>query len=97
MWLPASVALVLLHRVVGGVFLAVWGVTVLTAIPTYVIRPRLVGAGASPVPALFTFISLFGGAAVFGLSGLILGPVLMAVASATLRIYAAEERARHAQ
>jgi predicted PurR-regulated permease PerM len=34
------------------------------------------------------FIALFGGLEAFGLSGLILGPVLMAVAVAVLRLYA---------
>ena len=69
-WLPVGIVLTLLGRIAGGLFLLVWGMLVLTAIPTYVISPRVVGAGAGrPMPALFAFISLFGGAAVFGLKG----------------------------
>jgi predicted PurR-regulated permease PerM len=95
-WLPASVVLALLGHVWRGVFLALWGVLVMTGIPDYVIRPRLVGGGGDEVPALLTFIALFGGAAVLGLKGLILGPVLMTMAVATLRIYTDEKRARAA-
>ncbi len=93
-WVPASVVLALLGHVWKGIFLALWGVLVLSAIPDYVIRPRLVGRGGDEVPALATFIGLLGGTAVLGLKGLILGPVLMTMAVAILRIYADEERSR---
>jgi predicted PurR-regulated permease PerM len=59
----------------------------------YVIRPRLV-RGETKVPALITFAALFGGVEAFGLKGLILGPVLMSLALAVLRLYAAEARGR---
>lgn len=92
-WVPAGVALILLGHVVRGVLLLSWGVVVVTGIPDYVLRPHLVGR-ESEMPALLTFTSLFGGVEVFGLKGLILGPVLMAVAIAILRIYGDEARAR---
>jgi predicted PurR-regulated permease PerM len=44
------------------------------------------------MPALLVFIALFGGLEAFGLSGLILGPVLMALAVAVLRLYAHDNR-----
>jgi predicted PurR-regulated permease PerM len=93
-WVPASVVLAVLGHVWLGIFLALWGVLVLSGIPDYVIRPRLVGSGSGEVPALITFIGLLGGTAVLGLKGLILGPVLMTMAIAILRIYSDEERVR---
>jgi predicted PurR-regulated permease PerM len=60
----------------------------------YVIRPRLVGDEA--MPAVLTFIALFGGLEVMGLPGLIVGPVVMALAVAVLRLYAHEARSRRA-
>jgi predicted PurR-regulated permease PerM len=93
-WVPASIALALLGHVWMGIFLALWGVLVLSGIPDYVIRPRLVGSSSGEVPALVTFIGLLGGTAVLGLKGLILGPVLMTMAIAVLRIYRDEERTR---
>ncbi|MDB4933318.1 MAG: putative Membrane protein [Labilithrix sp.] len=92
-WVPAGLALVLLGHVGRGVLLLAWGPLVVTGIPDYVIRPRLVGHG-SALPALLTFTALFGGAELLGLKGLIIGPVLMAIAVATLRLYADEARAR---
>ena len=59
----------------------------------YVIRPRLVGGGGH-LPALVTFAALLGGVQVFGLKGLIVGPVLMSLAVAVLRLYATEARKR---
>jgi predicted PurR-regulated permease PerM len=92
-WVPAGIVLILLGHVGRGILLLAWGVLVVTGIPDYVIRPRLVGH-ESEMPALLTFTALFGGIAVLGLKGLILGPVLMAVAIAVLRLWADEARAR---
>jgi predicted PurR-regulated permease PerM len=91
-WVPAAIVLIAGGRTGAGIFLLAWGVFVLTAIPDYVIRPRLVGRDAG-LPALFTFVALIGGAAVLGLKGLILGPVLMTMAMAVLRLYREEARA----
>ena len=55
----------------------------------YVIRPSLV-RDAHGTPALLTFVALFGGVEVMGLAGLIVGPVVMSVALAMLRIYEVE-------
>jgi predicted PurR-regulated permease PerM len=55
----------------------------------YVIRPRLVG-DPEGTPAVLTFVALFGGVELMGLSGLIIGPVVMSLALAALRIYEGE-------
>jgi predicted PurR-regulated permease PerM len=67
-----------------------WGALVVVGFSDYVIRPRLVGDEG--MPAILTFLALFGGLEVLGLSGLIAGPVLMALAVAVLRLYAREAR-----
>jgi predicted PurR-regulated permease PerM len=68
------------------VFELVWGALVTSVLVDYVIRPRLVGRGEN-IPTLVTFISLFGGVELFGATGLIVGPVIAAVAMALLRTY----------
>lgn len=91
-WVPIGVGLILTGHVGAGIFVLVWGLVLIVAASDYVIRPRLVG-GEGETPALVTFAALFGGVEVFGLKGLILGPVLMLLAVAVLRIYGREAAA----
>jgi predicted PurR-regulated permease PerM len=42
------------------------------------------------VPVLLTFVSLFGGVEVFGLVGLVLGPVIVTLSIAILKTYQVE-------
>jgi predicted PurR-regulated permease PerM len=74
-----------------GIALLAWGALVIVGVSDYVIRPRLVGD--ETMPALLVFLALFGGVEVMGLSGLIIGPVVMALAVAVLRLYAREAKA----
>lgn len=92
-WVPAGIFLIATGHPGMGVLELVWGSLVVVGASDYVIRPRLVG-GHGTMPALLTFAALFGGVEVFGLSGLILGPLIMSVSFAILRIFAqdAEER-----
>ncbi|APR85726.1 putative membrane protein [Minicystis rosea] len=88
-WVPAGVYLILTHHIGMGILELAWGALVVVGVSDYVIRPRLVGRGGS-MPGLFMFAALFGGVETFGLIGLLIGPVVMALSISTLRIYAAE-------
>jgi predicted PurR-regulated permease PerM len=92
-WVPAGIVLILTGHPARGILELLWGALVVGGLSDYVIRPRLVG-GEGGTPALVTFAALFGGVEVWGLKGLIMGPVVMLVALAVLRIYAREEEAR---
>jgi predicted PurR-regulated permease PerM len=92
-WLPAGIVMILLGHPVRGALELVWGTVIVAITSDYVIRPRLVGGGGH-LPQLVTFAALLGGVQVFGLKGLIVGPVLMALAVAILRLYASETRKR---
>ena len=85
-WLPVGLSLFIMDRPGAGIFTLLWGGLVVVGLSDYVIRPLLVG-GHGHVPTLLTFIALFGGIEVFGLLGLIIGPVIAAVALALLRTY----------
>ena len=78
-----------------GVLELIWGSLVVVGASDYVIRPRLVG-GHGNMPALLTFAALFGGIEVFGLVGLIVGPLIMSLSYAVLKIFAQEARERRA-
>jgi predicted PurR-regulated permease PerM len=88
-WLPAAIAQIATGHVGSGIFVIVWSLLLVMAANDYFIRPRLVGSHADSHPFL-TLVSLLGGLSVFGLTGLILGPVIMALFVAILRIYERE-------
>ena len=92
-WAPVGVVMILVGHPTRGILELAWGAIMVSAVPEYVIRPRLVGRGGN-LPPLVTFAALLGGAQVFGLKGLIVGPVLMSVAIVVLRLYSNEARKR---
>jgi predicted PurR-regulated permease PerM len=92
-WVPAGVVLIVLGNVGRGIFLLAWGALVVTSLNDYVLRPRFV-AREGGLPPLATFVALFGGAASMGLKGLVVGPVLMSVAFAALKLYGEEAQQR---
>jgi predicted PurR-regulated permease PerM len=64
---------------------------------TGVPEPLFFGAATTVASlVLETFAALLGGVQVFGLKGLIVGPMLMSLAVAVLRLYATEARKRRA-
>jgi predicted PurR-regulated permease PerM len=91
-WVPAGLYLFATGHPARAIIELAWGAVIVVGFSDYVIRPRLVGDEQMPV--LLTFLALFGGLEVLGLSGLIVGPVVMALAVAVLRLYAREEKAR---
>lgn len=87
-WLPAGIYFLATGHVTRGVVEIAASVALIIGLCDYVVRPRLVGSES--MPALLTFASLFGGVEVFGLVGLIVGPLLMSLAIVVLRLYRAE-------
>jgi predicted PurR-regulated permease PerM len=88
-WLPVAIERIATGHVGSGIFVIVWSLVLVMAATDYVIRPRLVGSRGSRHPFLM-FVAILGGLSVLGLAGLILGPVLMALFVAILRIYERE-------
>lgn len=91
-WMPLAIALWLVGHHVGAVFLLIWGVVVIGGIDQ-VLRPIL-ARGGTRLPTLLMFLTIYGGLMVFGLKGLLLGPLFGALAMAALRIVA---RQRHGE
>ena len=91
-WVPAGLFLFATDHPGMGLTELLWGALVVVGVSDYVIRPRLVRDES--MPALLVFVSLFGGLEVLGLSGLIVGPLLMGLALAVLRLYARENQAK---
>jgi predicted PurR-regulated permease PerM len=84
-WGPIGVILIVTGKVSEGIFLLAWGTFLVGSIDN-VIRPKLVGARMTLHP-LLVFLSMFGGLAVFGMMGLLVGPLIASIFMAMVRIY----------
>jgi predicted PurR-regulated permease PerM len=76
-WLPASIYLVLGGHWTKGLLLVLWGVLVISTIDNF-LRPKLI-KNQTKLHELFVFFSVLGGMSVFGLLGIVLGPVVLAI------------------
>jgi predicted PurR-regulated permease PerM len=85
-WLPAAIWLLATQQVVKGVVLIVVGVAVVGSIDNFV-RPAIL-SGRAQMNGLLMFISLLGGVSMFGLLGLVLGPLITAIVIALFEAYA---------
>jgi predicted PurR-regulated permease PerM len=84
-WVPLCVTLVATGEVRTAAIVAVWSLLLTGTVDNFV-KPLLV-RGRSNVPAVLIFLGVFGGLRVFGLLGVLIGPVLMATLLALFKIY----------
>lgn len=87
-WLPATLFLLLTGDISWGIFLAVWSIAVVGSIDN-ILRPFLM-QGSAGMNTLMIFFSLLGGIHLFGLIGLIYGPLIFAVTIVLFNIYEEE-------
>lgn len=87
-WVPVCVLLLAADRAGAAAFVAVWSLA-LTGTVDNMVRPFIV-KGRSDVPLLLVFLGAFGGLASFGVIGILVGPVIVAMLLALLHIYVAE-------
>jgi predicted PurR-regulated permease PerM len=89
-WLPTVVILLLKGSIWKAISLALWGFFVISLVDN-VLRPILIG-DRTKLHTLLIFFAILGGLQVFGLLGIILGPVVLAIALAMLEIFKREIR-----
>jgi predicted PurR-regulated permease PerM len=85
-WVPIGLYQIMTGHPGSGAFILVWGFCVVSMFADYVIRPWLVGRHGHGHP-LLVLIALLGGVETFGMAGLIVAPIVMALFLALLRIY----------
>ena len=90
-WGSIGVWLLLQGQLAAGVGLLLWGVLVVSWVDN-LIRP-LVISRATSIPFLLVMFGVLGGLAAFGLVGLFLGPVILAVLMAVWREWLEEQAA----
>jgi predicted PurR-regulated permease PerM len=88
-WVPIAVWLLLGGQLARALLLTAWCLVIVGLVNDYVIRPRLVG-GRSGLHPLLTLVAILGGISVFGIAGVIVGPVVMSLFVASARIYERE-------
>jgi predicted PurR-regulated permease PerM len=87
-WVPAAIVLFAQGRMGAAVFMLLWGGLVVVGMSDSFIRPAFV-SGQAEMSTLPVFLGLMGGIGAFGAVGIVVGPVLVAIALALLR-FAAE-------
>ena len=84
-WLPVSIYLLLWRNAAAGLFLFGWGAFMVGVVDNLA-RPRICSARMTLHP-LLVFLSMFGGFTVFGVMGLLVGPLIASLFMAMVRIY----------
>lgn len=84
-WIPCTIYLAATGDLMRALILLVYG-SVVISMADNVLRPLLIG-GQTRLPTLFLFFGILGGVQVYGVLGLFLGPVLLAIVVAFIRIY----------
>jgi predicted PurR-regulated permease PerM len=86
-WAPAALYLIATGEVWQGVVLIAFGVLVIGLVDN-ILRPILVGK-STRMPDYLVLISTLGGISVFGISGLVTGPLVAALFIAVWQVVAA--------
>ena len=84
-WLPLSIYLMVTGHWTKAVILIVWGALVISTVDN-LLRPKLVGS-QTRLHELLIFFAVLGGISVFGLLGIVLGPVVLAITLGLLRTF----------
>ncbi len=84
-WLPLAIYLLLTGHWTKALLLVIWGALVISTLDNF-LRPKLVGT-QTKLHELFIFFSVLGGISVFGLLGLVLGPVVLAITLGLLQTF----------
>jgi predicted PurR-regulated permease PerM len=83
-WVPAAIYLALSGHWASALILVLWGTLVIGTVDNF-LRPKLVGE-RTRLHELLVFFSVLGGLQVFGVLGLVLGPVVVAITIALLDV-----------
>lgn len=84
-WLGGAIYLFLNERIGAGIGLLIWGALLVSSIDNF-LKPILIGE-KTQIPFFLLFLSLLGGIMAFGLTGLFLGPVLVALLLTILMVF----------
>jgi len=84
-WVPAGVYLILAESLVRGVILLAWGALVVSTIDN-VLKAYLI-SGRTRLPPLILFFAILGGLRAYGVLGVFVGPLLLALVITGVTLY----------
>ena len=87
-WLPVGLYLVFTGSLYTGIAVLVLGGVVVSSVDN-ILKPMIIG-GKVKLSTLFLVLTIFGSLSVFGFTGIILGPVLLAIFMSFIEIYKTE-------
>ena len=87
-WLPAALFKLAVGESFNGIGLLLYGILIVSTIDN-VIRPKIIGSKGKVHPAL-VLLGVLGGLEVFGLLGIIIGPLILAISAVFLSLYVDE-------
>jgi len=90
-WAPVCIVLAATGHAGKALGVGLWSLAMVVFVADYILRPKLVGMRIK-MNDLLVFIAIFGGIEAFGVMGLILGPIAVAVLLSLLRIYQRDYR-----
>ena len=89
-WLPAVVYKLAIGDTFNGIGLLIYGVLIISTIDN-IIRPKIVGSRGKIHPVL-VLLGVLGGLEVFGLLGMIIGPLVLAILMVFLSLYVYDKK-----
>jgi len=92
-WLPAAVYKLMVGEIFNGVGLLLYGILIVSTIDN-IIRPKIIGTKGKIHPAL-VLLGVLGGIEIFGLFGIIIGPLILAILTVFLELYILEKHPKH--
>jgi predicted PurR-regulated permease PerM len=92
-WVPIAISLAIGGHLGRGILVAIF-CSLLVGLVDNLIRPWLI-SGRAEMGGLVVFISVLGGISVFGMLGVVLGPIVVATAASLLDLYVPRRPARN--
>ncbi|HTO99193.1 MAG TPA: AI-2E family transporter [Myxococcales bacterium] len=90
-WAPVGIVTILAGHPAQGIGILLWSAVLVVFVADYILRPKLVGTRIR-MNDLLVFIAIFGGIEAFGILGVVLGPIAVAVLLSLIRIYQRDYR-----
>lgn len=84
-WIPAVIYLLATDQIGWAIGMTLWGITIVGLVDN-LLRPRIVGS-ETKMPDLLILLATLGGILMFGMVGIILGPIIAALLITVLDIY----------